>query len=332
MPGVLRIHFQDRDFRYVQLAKSADPMWEAILGLHVLSTPPGRLPPPLRPWRRRAAERLREGGELRAACRLLNDLAPADAPYFPDFLTPTESEEGMSAGLDTLRATSAARLARELREAARHRDLPPWTGQLASGDRGLLDRVADAVLQIHTRLIAPDWSRVASTVAADAERRAAALEGGLVALLGQLEPFTWRDPVLTAPYPVDLDLRLRGRGLRLIPSFFCHTTPIAVADPALPPVVVYPVSRPPGTPPRPDRQARALAALLGASRARVLGALAAASTTGSIAARLGMPAPSVSGHLKVLRDAGLVHSRRDGAHVIHRLTSRGHHLLAPPAR
>ncbi|MET7640857.1 ArsR family transcriptional regulator [Streptomyces sp. NPDC005438] len=326
MPGVLRIHFSDRDFRYVQLAKSADPIWEAILGLHVLTTPPSRLPRHLQPWRRGAAERL-QSEDLRAACHLLNDLAPADAPYFPDFLTPAESEEGMSAALCTLRATSGARLARELREAARHRALPRWTGQLASGDRELLNRVADSVLQIHTQLVAPDWSRVASTVAADSERRTAALEGGMVALLEGLRPFVWRDPVLTAPYPVDLDLHLRGRGLRLIPSFFCHTTPIAIADPNLPPVVVYPVAPEPRPSPTATQRSEALAALLGASRARVLATLTVTSTTGSVATRLGMTAPSVSGHLKVLRGAGLVHSQRSGAHVIHRLTSRGHHLL-----
>ncbi|GAA2068935.1 winged helix-turn-helix domain-containing protein [Streptomyces albiaxialis] len=334
MAGVLRIHFSDRDFRYVQLAGSADPIWEAILGLHVLTTPPSRLPARLRPWRRRAAERQRDserqrGSELRAACRLLGDLAPPDAPYFPDFLTPVESEDGISAGLRTLRATSGARLARELREAARHRALPGWTRRLASGDRELLDRVADALLHFHAQLIAPGWSEVEATVAADAEGRARAMEGGLVAVLERLGPFAWRDPVLTAPYPVDLDLRLRGRGLRLIPSFFCHTMPIAVADPDLPPVVVYPVS-PPAQEPRAAPRAGAgdaLGALLGTGRARVLDALTAASTTGSVAARLGMSASTVSGHLKVLRGAGLVHSERAGPHVRHRLTGRGRHLL-----
>lgn len=329
MGGVLRIHFTDRDFRHVQLARSADPVWEAFLGLHVLTTPPSRLPRRLRPWRRRAAARLRDG-DLRAACRLLGDLAPADAAYFPDFLTPAESEEGMAAALGTLRATPGARLARELREAARHRALPGWTRRLASGDRALLDQVADAVLRFHTRLVAPDWSEVEAAVAADRERRTEALEGGTAAMLAALAPFTWRDPVLTAPYPVDADLRLRGRGVRLVPSFFCHTAPIAIADPSLPPVVVYPVRSEAREPPSASRHADALAALLGGGRARVLGALAAASTTGSVAVRLGMPASTVSGHLKVLRDAGLVHSERDGAHVVHRLTGRGRHLLGPP--
>ncbi|TDB92167.1 helix-turn-helix domain-containing protein [Actinomadura sp. 7K534] len=329
MGGVLRIHFSDRDFRHVQVARSADPVWEAFLGLHVLTTPLARLPRRLHPWRRQAAARSQDDG-LRAASRLLRDLAPADAAYFPDFLTPAESEEGMASALRTLRATPGTRLARELREAARYRTLPGWTRRLAAGDRGLLDQVADAVLHFHTRLIAPDWSEVEATVATDWERRTETLERGTVAMLAALTPFVWRDPVLSAPYPVDADLYLRGRGVRLIPSFFCHTTPIAIADPSLPPVVVYPIGGPP-----PDSRAGAdradvLAALLGTGRARVLGALTGTFTTGSLAVRLGMPASTVSGHLKVLRDADLVRSERDGAHVMHRLTSRGRHLLRAP--
>ncbi|TDC71792.1 transcriptional regulator [Actinomadura sp. GC306] len=329
MGGVLRIHFSDRDFRHVRFARSADPVWEAFLGLHVLTTPLARLPRRLHPWRRRAVERLQDGG-LRAASRLLADLAPADAAYFPDFLTPAESEEGMAAALRALRGTPGTRLDKEMREAARYRALPGWTRRLASGDRLVLDQVADAVLHFHTRLVAPDWSEVEAAVATGWDRRADALERGTVATLESLPSFTWRDPVLSAPYPVDADLHLRGRGVRLVPSFFCHTAPIAIADPGLPPVVVYPVGDGPPDPRGAAGRADALAALMGTGRARVLGGLTAAFTTGSLAVRLGMPASTVSGHLKVLRDAGLVRSERAGAHVRHRLTGRGRHLLGPP--
>ncbi|MGI5320977.1 ArsR/SmtB family transcription factor [Actinomadura nitritigenes] len=43
-----------------------------------------------------------------------------------------------------------------------------------------------------------------------------------------------------------------------------------------------------------------------------------------------MSASTVSGHLKVLRDAGLVHSERNGDHIVHRLTGGGRRLLRPP--
>lgn len=327
MAGTLSIHFTHADFRHVRFARSPDPMWEAILGLHVLATPPGRLPARLRAWRGRARERVRRA-EMRGAFRLLNDLAPSDASYWPDFLTPAESEEGLAVGLRVLRETSPARLERELREASRHRPLPAWTRRLAAGDRALLDDVAHALHHVHGSLLAPDWSEVEATGAADRARRMEALEGGLGAVFASFTPFVWRDPVLSAPYPVDRTIHLRGRGLRLIPSYFCHTRPVAIADPRLPPVVVYPLhpDDPPG-PPHTDRQDAALARLLGTNRARVLAALATTRTTGDVAARLALPASSVSGHLTVLRDAGLVASERAGLHVMHRLTARGRHLL-----
>jgi DNA-binding transcriptional ArsR family regulator len=332
MAGMLHVHFNDRDFRHVQLARTPDPIWEAILGLHVAYTPAPRLPARLRPWHSRARRRLRQH-DLRRTCHLLNGIAPHNATYFPDFLTPVESEDGITAGLRTLRATPATRLAREVRLAARHRPLPPWTRRLAGGDRTVLADLADALHLVHDRLIAPDWSEIEATVAADRARQLEALEAGLPAVLATLEPFTWTDPVLSAPYPVNSTLHLRGRGVRLIPSYFCHTKPVAIADPGLPPVIVHPVRRHPTpadpTHPTTPRDA-ALAALLGTSRARVLAALTGTNgtpTTGGVAARLAMPASSVSGHLTVLRRAGLAESERTGPHVVHRLTARGRHLL-----
>ncbi|MFI8087257.1 ArsR/SmtB family transcription factor [Streptomyces sp. NPDC086080] len=333
MAGTLSIHFTSADFLHVRFARSPDPMWEAVLGLHVLTTPADRLPARLRLWRRRARERAGRA-EVRAAFRMLHALAPSDASYWPDFLTPAESEEGLTAGLRVLRETSRARLEREMREASRHRPLPAWARRLAAGDRTVLDDVANAVGTVHGSLLAPDWSEVEATGETDRARRMEAFEGGLGAVFASFPPFVWRDPVLSAPYPVDRVIRLRGRGLRLVPSFFCHTRPVAIADPRLPPVVVYPLHHddPPaalsGTRPGVHRDAdAALARLLGRNRARVLTALVTTRTTGDVAARLALPASSVSGHLTVLRNAGLVASERTGAHVTHRLTPRGRHLL-----
>ena len=147
-------------------------------------------------------------------------------------------------------------------------------------------------------------------------------------MFGSFAPFVWQDPVLSAPYPMDRSIYPRGRGLRLIPSFFCHTAPVAIADPHLPPVVVYPVQHyPVAEAQRSVEHGKALARLLGANRARVLEGLIATRTTGALATRLALPASSVSGHLTVLRGAGLVASERVGLQVVHRLTPRGRHLL-----
>lgn len=44
-------------------------------------------------------------------------------------------------------------------------------------------------------------------------------------------------------------------------------------------------------------------------------------SAGDIAARFAMTAPSISHHLNVLKDAGLVQAVRDGRHIIYSLNS-----------
>jgi DNA-binding transcriptional ArsR family regulator len=44
---------------------------------------------------------------------------------------------------------------------------------------------------------------------------------------------------------------------------------------------------------------------------------------GEIVASLGMEQPSVSKHLKVLRDVGLVYARRDGRQILYRTNAEG---------
>ena len=50
-----------------------------------------------------------------------------------------------------------------------------------------------------------------------------------------MTPFRWRYPILEADFPQDFDLHLDGRGLLLIPAFFCVRYPVKLFDPALPP-------------------------------------------------------------------------------------------------
>jgi DNA-binding transcriptional ArsR family regulator len=42
-----------------------------------------------------------------------------------------------------------------------------------------------------------------------------------------------------------------------------------------------------------------------------------------IVASLGLPQPAVSKHLKILREADLVHARRDGRHILYRTNANG---------
>lgn len=315
---MLRIHFTDRDLARVRVAAAPDPLWETVLAMQKLTL--DGIPAFAR-WRRRVREGLRER-DTRTAVRFLQTIAPP-ARYFPDFLTPAESEDGLKAGLAALRGTPADRLGREVGLMAQHRRLPSWTHGLAAG--AALDQVAEAVRIAHDTLVAPQWTTVRTQVDTDrAVRSRLAGESGALGLLESLRPaFRWEAPVLTVRYPIDRDLHLRGRGIRLVPSYFCWDTPVALADDDLPPVLVFPVSHEHEPAPLPKH----LAALLGRTRAAVLHAVAGCPTSGELADRLGISAAAVSRHTTVLRDAGLLTSRRHGAVVLHNLTPVGAALL-----
>jgi DNA-binding transcriptional ArsR family regulator len=71
----------------------------------------------------------------------------------------------------------------------------------------------------------------------------------------------------------------------------------------------------------------ALAALVGRNRAAVLRATAHGCTTTELADRVGISLASASQHASVLRDAGLITTRRQGSAVLHVLTPLGAELL-----
>ncbi|GAB3963017.1 ArsR/SmtB family transcription factor [Plantactinospora veratri] len=140
-------------------------------------------------------------------------------------------------------------------------------------------------------------------------------------------------------YPADRELHLDGRGLLLVPSFFCARIPVTLLDPELPPVLVYPVDRLGGLMPAPGEGAgpvpatggeagrAALAALIGKTRARVLEVVGDGCSTGEVARRLNISAAAASQHTTVLRNAGLLVSHRDRNTVLHSLTPLGRAIL-----
>jgi DNA-binding transcriptional ArsR family regulator len=146
----------------------------------------------------------------------------------------------------------------------------------------------------------------------------------------------WEPPVLLTPYPKERDLHLDGRGLLLVPSFFCWRMPITLVDPSLPPVLVYPVEhdlrwleREPDH--AGDTGDRRLAALLGSTRAAVLDVIGRGpATTSEIARRVRISAPSASEHASVLRGAGLIRTSRAGNTALHSISQAGVVLLDSP--
>lgn len=334
---MLRIHVSRLDLSRVRMATRPDALWETILSFHRIrdrraSTVFGR-------WRTETRAR------LNAEVPLLAAVVPPRG-YFPDFLTPSQEGAepfGLDVGMEALRDTPADRVREELELLAagriRQRARRPG-GQRAAGRTGAalpaalsegraepLARLIGALRSYHHAAVEPYWPHIRASVEADrAVRGRALLDGGADGLLATLPPMIrWRSPVLEADYPVDRDLYLDGRGLLLQPSFFCRGTPVVYRDPALPPVLVYPVTHP-GAPvfaePGPW-----LGRLVGHTRSAVLQSIGNGCTTSELARRAGVSMASASQHASVLREAGLVLTLRHGSSVLHTLTPLGGSLL-----
>ncbi|MEH1169738.1 winged helix-turn-helix domain-containing protein [Micromonospora sp. CPCC 205539] len=330
---MLKIHFSGEDILRTRVAPAADPVWELVLSLHLLQ---GRNRDPLTAnWRRTVSRELRQD-TTSDQLRLLFALSPPRG-YFPDFLTPYASVDGFEAGLDAVRSTPSGLLNRDLTVLATENTLPTSAAALARGEVTALSHLAESMTQYRSLAIDPYWGRIQAAVEADRTRRARVmLDGGVEGLLTSLRPaMRWENGVLEVrDYPHSRELHLDGRGLLLVPSFFCAGTPVALLDPALPPVLVYPVDRLGGLVPADGSGPAAaatsresLAALLGRTRAAVLQASDDGCTTGEVARRLNISPAAASQHATVLRNAGLLVSHRDRNTVLHTLTPLGRAML-----
>ncbi|MFF3762824.1 helix-turn-helix domain-containing protein [Streptomyces sp. NPDC001922] len=322
---MLRIHFTGLDLARVRIAARPDALWESVLSFHRLRDKQG--PTVYGPWRCEARSRL--NGET----RLLSSLVPSRG-YFPDFLTPPEGVLGVEPAIEALRETPAPRLQHELSLLGTARTRPGWLRELADGDSGALGRLIGALRSYHRAAIAPYWPHIRARIEADrAARGRALLDGGTDRLLASLPgTMRWRSPVLESDYPVDRDLYLGGRGLLLLPSFFCRRTPVTFHDRDLTPVLVYPVEHTEeSVPTKPVRSCAgdvgSLGKLVGHTRSAVLRTIGHGCTTGELARRVGVSAASASQHASVLREAGLVVTLRHGGAVLHTLTPLGAALL-----
>lgn len=323
----LRIHFSPRDLTGVRFAEGPDPLWELLLSLHVLQE--DRPGPQLDRWR----TRVRRTEHARELCAI----APASG-YSPDFLTPPEGAAGLEAGLEAILRTPAHRVHEELSLLPEERERPSWAERLPRDGAALTDLLSQ-LSGYHDEALRPHWSHFERQVRADLDARSRLLAvDGMSAMFATLHPMlSWDPPVMRLHGShVAGDLELGGRGLRLVPSFFCRTVPTLLADPRLPPVLVYPIAHDPSwLAPEPEvlvRPETALSALLGATRAKTLHAVAAARgcTTTELADLTGVSVASASYHASILRGAGLLETRREGTAVRHTLTTLGGSLLRPP--
>ncbi|MFJ3773157.1 ArsR/SmtB family transcription factor [Streptomyces sp. NPDC090075] len=184
--------------------------------------------------------------------------------------------------------------------------------------------------------VAPYWSRLLAHYEAECDARGRmVMAGGVEQLLAGLgRRALWNGQVLELPDGPDNDVRLDGKGLVLSPSVFLAHRPARLygADEQRgQAVLVF------SAPPTAEQSAllwddtslpsQALAALVGQTRAAALRELRASRTTSQLADRLGVSAPCASQHASVLRESGLITTRRVRNTVLHSVTPLGLALL-----
>ena len=321
---MLRFHFTSDDLARVRIAAGPDPMWELLLSAHVVNQRSGSAP--FGAWRQRVLS------GLRPAARMLLSLTPPRG-YSPDFLTPVTGTDDFETGLDAVLSTPRVRLGNDISLLARGHKPHVWMRDLAGGSAPALRGLGVAMRAYYEQAVGPDWSGIRAAVDADrAARTRAWVEGGTEHALRTLHPSVrWQHPVLSVVTAAERDVHLAGRGLLIIPSYFCVRAPITLADADLPPVLLYPITHEPvGADRRLEARSdggRQLTALLGRTRAAVLRALGTGATTSEIAQRLAISPASASEHATVLRNAGLITSGRERNTVVHALTPLGQTLL-----
>ncbi|WP_336207665.1 ArsR family transcriptional regulator [Nonomuraea sp. LPB2021202275-12-8] len=325
---MLKIHFTGDDIARTRIAPGPDPLWELVLSLQMLRPQRGDLL--FAGWRQEAREAVR-GASRGEILSLLLALTP-NVGYFPDFLNPIEAVRGLEHGLEAIRSTPISVLRRNVSLLAARHSLPRSTRRLTDGEPALLAELTETLRTCYDMTVTPYRQSIDTAVARDRRIRTTALaHGGVEGLLASLRPtMIWSDGGLSVPGHRHQELHLHGRGLLLIPSYFCVSGPLTLFDPELPPVLVYPVERGPDTlPTRASTALTALTALIGHTRATVLNALGTrdGTTTTGLARQLGVSVASASEHTTVLRQAGLVSSRRDRNRMLHQLTDLGLALL-----
>jgi DNA-binding transcriptional ArsR family regulator len=320
---MIRIELSDDDLSRTRLAIS--PLWEMVASMFLVT----QENPPVEylPWVTRARRALQaiEPGPI--------DLSAPIGPYIPDFLSPMPAGPvcDVAAEIERVRATEPDRVRADLDDGWADGPPPAWE-PFAARPRETLDRMCDWLHVYWDATLADDWPRLRAVLEGEMLGRARSLAlAGPAAVLDELHPnVRWRPPAIEILKPRKThSLELASRPLVLVPLVFAATVLLAhqPAEGAI--GLAY--------------QARGVAALwephdggadgrlellLGHGRAAVLRALGRPATTTELAARLGYAPSTVSAHLTVLTEAGVVERHRVRRSVFYGLNATGNALVA----
>jgi DNA-binding transcriptional ArsR family regulator len=326
---LVRVNFTADDVARTRFIAAPAPLVETALAMVELRHPAVAHRTRARPWLREARR------EFPATARPLLDLIGPRGPWPAFFDSPAPD---LAEALDFVRATPRAYLRQEMTEVWGDRPgrPPVWMRDLAGGDREVLELVVRALRDFHHAFVVPRWESVLRSFHADLARRMPVLaQGGHQALFGSLhQQLQWRHDGLERP-GIDWEYGLGGDGLLLIPSAFWTGPPVFVLGDGvrLGHAMIY-AAQPDGQHAGHEDGLRAgeagndnLAALMGPTRAAVLRALREPRGTADLACLVKISPASASEHAKVLRDADLIETRREGRSVRHSLTPLGRTVL-----
>jgi DNA-binding transcriptional ArsR family regulator len=256
--------------------------------------------------------------------------------WTPDFLTPPPSgpESGVADQLAAVRTTPPDLVAREVRRSLTDRGgqpVPAAAWRLLDDPAATRNMLAGNLEECWRLLIEPHWPRLHDLLHADMQYRTQLLgDYGLERVLADLDPqVSWTGRALVIDMPGNARHRLAGSGLLLLPSAFIWPDVVAIVDPPARPAVVYPARgiaelwQPAHT-----GHFDALGRLLGRTRAALLESLAEPASTHTLARRHGLAPSTVSEHLAVLHEAGLVARRRHRHTILYHQTSLGTELAS----
>lgn len=272
-------------------------------------------------WLRRRSHRL-AGLDLTALTVYMRD-----GTYRPDFLDPSpiSSEPTLEEGLDALLATPTEQVYAELVDATRGWE-PRERHRMLDDPGRARSEAAAALRRLWRAGVEPEWPSMRQALRAEMLDRALQVSReSLRAVVPRLHPtLSCEATGITVDTGVDVEADCTA-GLILVPSLFITDRVQCTTSEHWSRAIYYPAPGrylwvEPATPPSLDR-------LLGATRAKILAALATPMQTSVVARLMGVTAPTASEHLTVLREAGLIDSTRAGRTTLHELTGRGLALL-----
>ncbi|MGV9535289.1 DUF5937 family protein [Streptosporangium sandarakinum] len=323
---MLRLEFGLADLACTRFAFS--PLWEVVASTRVLRSPGEH--PLHRPWVSAVTPRLRAAG---VDWGVLAELVPVPTRVIPAFVCPppVTTAPGLDLELATMRATPPERVRADLAGM----DGPRLAALREDPARGLAE-LSEVIRAYWDVALAPYWPGIRTLLDGDILHRARLLaEGGVERLLNDLDPTVrWEDDALLVGHRhVSGGRRLGGRGLLLVPSVFIWPRVFSVTVPPWQPTLRY---SPRGIATLWERRRtevpEALAAVLGRSRAMLLGELAVPASTTELSRRTGMSMAGVSRHLTALRAAGLTGAHRSGRFVLYARTEAAETLLSGQPR